>query len=64
MIALALAAEPLKSVKCRLSFIMPIRPMSEVAAKRPVEHLERAGCVVMKKPAIVGAAALGRGFEG
>jgi hypothetical protein len=30
---------------------------------RVVEHLERAGFVVMKKPSEIGAAALGRGFE-
>jgi len=38
--------------------------MAEIVAKRLVEHLERAGFVVMKRPAEVGAAALGRGFEG
>jgi hypothetical protein len=32
--------------------------------KRLVEHLERAGFVVMKRPTDVGAAALGRGVEG
>jgi len=37
--------------------------MSEIVAKRLVEHLERAGFVVMKRPAIIGGAALGRGFE-
>jgi hypothetical protein len=37
--------------------------MAEIVAKRLVEHLERAGFVVMKRPAGVGAAALGRGFE-
>jgi hypothetical protein len=37
--------------------------MSEIVAKRLVEHLERSGFVVMKKPAIGGGAALGRGFE-
>ena len=36
--------------------------MAEIVAKRLVEHLERAGFVVMKKPADVGAAELGRGF--
>jgi hypothetical protein len=30
--------------------------MAEIVAKRPVDHLERAGFVVMKKPAAVGAA--------
>ncbi len=37
--------------------------MAEIVAKRLVEHLERAGFVVMKRPADVGAAALGWGFE-
>jgi hypothetical protein len=36
---------------------------AEFVAKRPLEHLERAGSVVMKQPADVGAAALGRGYE-
>ncbi len=35
-----------------------------VVAKRLVDHLERAGFVVMKKPPGIGAAALGRGHEG
>jgi hypothetical protein len=40
--------------------------MAEIVAKRLVEHLERAGFVVMKRPAEIGAAALGglRGDEG
>lgn len=38
--------------------------MSEIVAKRLVEHLERSGFVVMKKPPIGGGAALARGFEG
>ena len=38
--------------------------MAEIVADRPMDHLERAGLVVMKRPARVGAAALGRGFEG
>ena len=38
--------------------------MAEIVARRLVEHLERAGFVVMKRPAEIGAAALGRGFEG
>jgi len=38
--------------------------MSEIVAKRLVEHLERAGFVIMKRPPIGGGAALGRGFEG
>ncbi len=35
--------------------------MAEIVAKRLVEHLERAGFVVMKRPPIAGGAALGRG---
>ena len=38
--------------------------MAEIVAKRLIEHLERAGFVVMKKPPIGGGAALARGFEG
>ena len=38
--------------------------MAEIVARRLVEHLNRAGFVVMKRPAEIGAAALGRGFEG
>ena len=38
--------------------------MAEIVAKRLVAHLERAGFVIMKRPAEIGAAALGRGFEG
>ncbi len=38
--------------------------MAEIVAKRLADHLERAGFVVMKRPAEVGATALGRGFEG
>jgi hypothetical protein len=37
--------------------------MSAIVAKRLVEHLERWGFVVMKRPPIGGAAALGRGHE-
>jgi hypothetical protein len=37
--------------------------MAEIVAKRLVEHLERAGFVVMKRPPPIGGAALGRGFE-
>ncbi len=37
--------------------------MAEIVTKRLVDHLERAGFVVMKRPADIGAAALGRGFE-
>jgi hypothetical protein len=35
--------------------------MTAIVAKRLVEHLDRAGFVVMKKPPSVGAAGLGRG---
>ncbi len=38
--------------------------MAEIVAKRLAEHLQRAGFVVMKRPAEIGGAALGRGFEG
>ncbi len=38
--------------------------MAEIVAKGLVEHLERSGFVVMKKPSIKGGAALGRGFKG
>ena len=38
--------------------------MAEIVARRLIEHLERAGFVIMKRPAEIGAAALGRGFEG
>ena len=38
--------------------------MTEILAKRLVEHFERAGFVVMKRPADIGGAALGCGFEG
>ncbi len=38
--------------------------MAEIVAKRLVEHLERAGFVVMKRPAEIGGAVLGRGFGG
>jgi hypothetical protein len=34
--------------------------MSEIVAKRLVEHLERSGFVVMKKPPLGGHCALGR----
>jgi hypothetical protein len=34
--------------------------MSEIVAKRLVEHLERSGFVVMKKPPLGGHSALGR----
>jgi hypothetical protein len=38
--------------------------MSEIVAKRLVEHLERSGFVVMKRPPLGGHSVLGRGFEG
>ena len=38
--------------------------MAEIVAKRLVQHLERAGFVVMKRPPAVGGAALARGFDG
>jgi hypothetical protein len=37
--------------------------MSEIVAQRLVEHLLRAGFVVMKRPPIGGGAVPGRGFE-
>ncbi len=37
--------------------------MAEIVVAGLVEHLERAGYVVMKRSAEVGGAALGRGFE-
>jgi hypothetical protein len=38
--------------------------MAAIVAKRLVDHLERAGFVVMKRPPSVGAAVLGRGADG
>ena len=38
--------------------------MAEIVAKRLVEHLERAGFVVMQRAPFGRGAALGRGFEG
>ena len=38
--------------------------MAAIVAKRLVEHLERSGFVVMKKPPVVGAACIGRGSDG
>ena len=38
--------------------------MAAIVAKRLVEHLERSGFVVMKKPPIGGGAAIGRGADG
>jgi hypothetical protein len=37
--------------------------MAAIAAERVVRHLERAGFVVMKRPSVVGGAAMGRGYE-
>ena len=37
--------------------------MSEIVAKRLVEHLEESGFVVMKKPPLGGHSALGRGHD-
>jgi hypothetical protein len=37
--------------------------MAAIVAKRLVEHLERSGFVVMKKPPIGGGAAIGRGHD-
>ena len=38
--------------------------MARIVAERLVEHLERSGFVVMKRPHTVGGAALGRGHRG
>ena len=38
--------------------------VSEIIARRLVEHLRRAGFAAMKRPAQIGGAALGRGFKG
>jgi hypothetical protein len=37
--------------------------MADIVARRLVDHLQRAGFVVMKRPPEIGAAALGRGFK-
>jgi hypothetical protein len=37
--------------------------MAAITAERLVEHLERAGFVVMKKPPEIGGAAVAGGFE-
>ena len=37
--------------------------MAAIVAKRLVEHLERSGFVVMKKPPIGGGAPIGRGHD-
>jgi hypothetical protein len=38
--------------------------MAAIVAKRLVEHLERTGFVIMKRPPIAGAAPIGRGYGG
>jgi hypothetical protein len=38
--------------------------MAAIVAKRLVEHLERCGFVVMKRPPIGDGAAIGRGHDG
>jgi hypothetical protein len=38
--------------------------MAEIVTKRLIERLQRAGFVVMKRPALGSDAAHGRGFEG
>jgi hypothetical protein len=38
--------------------------MARIVAGWLVDHLERSGFVVKKKPPIGGASALGRGYEG
>jgi hypothetical protein len=37
--------------------------MARMVAKRLVEHLERSGFVIMKKPPSAGGATIGRGFD-
>jgi hypothetical protein len=37
--------------------------MAEIVAKRLVEHLDRSGFVVMKKPPAAGASAIARGAD-
>jgi len=37
--------------------------MADIVARRLVQHLERTGFVVMRKPPTLGGAALARGFE-
>jgi hypothetical protein len=37
--------------------------MSEIVAKRLVEHLERSGCVVMKTPARFGGSTVARAHD-
>ena len=41
-----------------------VEMMAAIVAKRLVEHLERSGFVVMKKPTIGCGAAIGRGHDG
>jgi hypothetical protein len=36
--------------------------MAEIVAKRLVDHLERSGFVVMKRPPVLGGSALAQGF--
>jgi hypothetical protein len=38
--------------------------MAEIVAKRLVQHLERTGFVVVKRPPLGGHSVMGRGFEG
>jgi hypothetical protein len=38
--------------------------MAAIVAKRLVDHLERDGFVVMKRPPEIGTAAPGRGYQG
>ena len=38
--------------------------MAAIVAKRLLEHLERSGFVVMKKPPIGSGATIGRGYDG
>ena len=37
--------------------------MAEIVARRLIEHLARAGFVVMKRPPIAGGSTIARGFE-
>ncbi len=37
--------------------------MAEIVARRLIEHLARAGFVVMERPPIAGGSAIARGFE-
>jgi hypothetical protein len=66
----ALAAIPSKALAFALRYygrkrVLEIAEiMAAIAAKRLVEHLERSGFVVIKKPPISGAASIGRGHDG